>query len=95
MESFRDQPLVVLAEDDPDQSALVEHWIDEARMRSVVCADAESLIDTLELSLPDVVCLDAGLPGLRASQTMSLIRRRHPHVPVVMVTDDTLSLIHI
>ena len=91
MESCRDQPLVVRAEDDPDQSALVEHWIDEARMRSVVCADAESLIDTLELSLPDVVCLDAGLPGLRASQTMSLIRRRHPHVPVVMVTDDTCA----
>ena len=89
MESFGDGPLVVLAGDDPEQYARVAQWLRDAGMRPVVCPDAETFIDNLELRPPDVVCMDLGLPGLGGRQALDAVRRRHPHVPVVVLTGDT------
>ena len=89
MESFGDGPLVVFAEDDPEQYARVAQWLRDAGMRPVVCPDAETFIDNLELRPPDVVCMDLGLPGLSGRQALDVVRRRHPQVPVVMLTGDT------
>lgn len=91
MESFRDGPLVVLVEDNPEQSALVVQWLHDAGMRTLVCPDAETFVDNLEVRLPSVVCMDLGLPGLGGRQALDAVRRRHPHVPVIVLTSDTCA----
>ncbi|MBW2508726.1 MAG: sigma-54-dependent Fis family transcriptional regulator [Deltaproteobacteria bacterium] len=88
MESFPNDPLVMLVEDDPDQRALVGQWLRDEGMRTVECPDAETFLDSLDLTLPDVVCLDLGLPGINGRQALEAVQRQHPDIPVLMVTAD-------
>ena len=88
MDSFPDDPLVMLVEDDPDQRALVGQWLRNAGMRTVECPDAETFLDSLDLTLPDLVCLDLGLPGIDGRQALEAVHRQHPHIPVTMLTAD-------
>ena len=89
MQSFADDPLVMLVEDDPDQRALVGQWLRNTGMRTIECPDAETFLDSLELTLPDVVCLDVGLPGIDGRQALEAVHEQHPHIPVLMLTADT------
>jgi len=86
MASFRDGPLVVLAEHDPDQRALVTRWLNDAGMRTVDCPDAKSFLDNLDTTLPDLVCLDLGLPGIGAWEALDASLRQHPRIPVLVLT---------
>ncbi|MEM7434230.1 MAG: sigma-54 dependent transcriptional regulator [Myxococcota bacterium] len=89
MDRLNGPPLAVVVEDDPDQSALVKAWLEEEGLRVLVCGDAETFLDSLDLTLPDVVFLDLGLPGLSGREALQIVHRRHPHVPVVMLTAET------
>ncbi|MGB5811472.1 MAG: sigma-54 dependent transcriptional regulator [Polyangiales bacterium] len=86
MKPLQERPSIVVVEDNPDQSALVSRWLEADGMRVVVCPDGETFLDSLELTLPDVVCLDAGLPGVSGTEALDIVHRRHPHVPVLMLT---------
>jgi len=78
----------MLVDDDRDLRALVARWLSDAGMRTVECPDAESFLDSLDTTLPDVVCLDLGLPGMSGRQALERVRRQHPGVPVLMLTAD-------
>lgn len=89
MESFVNGPLVVLVEDNPDQRAAVAHWLRDAGMRTVECPDAQTFLDSLDLTLPDLVCLNLGTPGTGGRQALDAVRQQHPQVPVLVLADDT------
>lgn len=48
--------------------------------------DAESFIDSLEQSQPDLLLLDIGLPGMSGIQALHLIKEQFVHLPVIMIT---------
>jgi DNA-binding NtrC family response regulator len=83
---MRPGPLVTLVDDDPDLRALVGRWLRDEGMHTVECASAESFLESLEVSLPELVCMDIGLPGMTGPQALEAVQRRHPGVPVLMLT---------
>ena len=86
MEPLGARPFVTLVDDDQGWSASVARWLRNADMRTVECRDAGSFLDGLDTSLPDVVCLDLGLPGMSGLQALDAVRRQHPGVPVLVLT---------
>ena len=74
-------PLVLVADADP---ALVR-WLEEAEFGVVAASTAEALIDALSSSVPDLVLLDLGLPGLSGLDALRETRARHGTVPVVVL----------
>ena len=48
--------------------------------------DAESFIGDLDTVLPDVVLMDIGLPAMDGIQALSVIKKAHPELPVIMIT---------
>jgi DNA-binding NtrC family response regulator len=87
MQSIEDGPRVLVVEREAGQSALMESWLRDAGVRASSCADAEAFVERLELEVPDLVCMDLDVPGLR--QALELVRRRHPEVAVIVLTNDT------
>ena len=49
-------------------------------------ASAESALEAIDASPPDLVLLDIGLPGMSGVQALEIIKERHPEVIVVMIT---------
>lgn len=86
MESHGSGPLVVLVDRDHGPRAVVAEWLNDAGVRTVECSDAESFLNSLDTSLPDLVCLDCSLPGMSGRQALDAVRRQHPSVPVLMLS---------
>ncbi|MEM9491927.1 MAG: response regulator, partial [Myxococcota bacterium] len=82
-------PLILVVDDDPGYSALVQRWLQRSNFRVETHSDAESLLDALSRTLPDAVCLDLGLPGMGGMEVLPLIRQRHRTVPIIILTGDT------
>jgi len=79
-------PLVVFADDDEASRTIVSRWLSRADMRSVAYADAETMLAGLAGLLPDVICVDLGLPGMSGLEAIPRIRALHPRVPVLILT---------
>ncbi|MBT8467684.1 MAG: response regulator [Deltaproteobacteria bacterium] len=89
MEQFREGPLVVLVDDDPDMRILVAQWLNQAGIRTIECADAEAFLESLDTTVPDLVCLDLDLPHMSGREALDEVRRRHPITPVIMLTAES------
>ena len=82
------KPLVLVVDDDPEAAALVARWLELADLNVQVHASGESLLEALKTTLPDVICLDLGLPGISGLGVLQVVRQRHLTVPVVVLTGD-------
>ncbi len=87
MESPRAEPLVLLADCDVDSRSSIARWVTDARMRAVECADAHAFFDSLNTTMPDVVCVDLSLTGLSTRKAIEAVRQRHPSAAVLMLSD--------
>ena len=54
------------------------------RIRSF--ADAESALDAMASTLPDLILLDVGLPGMNGIEALGIIKSRDPNMLVIMIT---------
>ena len=54
------------------------------------CTDAfrsmEEALESLDRSLPDVALVDIGLPGMSGIEGISILKDRHPDLPMLMLT---------
>lgn len=78
---------VLLVEDNADHARLVSHILREkfAWTRSATLSEALALLEAASF---DAVLLDLGLPDASGVEGLIELRRRHPEVPVVVVTAD-------
>ena len=83
-----ESPLVLVVDDDATTVAIVTRWLEQAGFRTTSLASAEALLDALSTTLPDLILLDLGLPGLHGLDALREIRGRHSTVPVVVLTGD-------
>lgn len=51
-----------------------------------VFADAEKAIDSIQASLPDLILLDIGLPGMNGIEALATIKDLYPETLVIMIT---------
>jgi CheY-like chemotaxis protein len=77
---------VLLADDDPGTTALLQAAIESDRM---TCRCAANGLEALEIArkwLPDVAVLDVKMPGLDGYQVLASLRRETRRIPVLLLT---------
>ena len=83
-----DNPYVLVVEDDPDQSALLERGLGQRGFRVTSVRDARSALHRLTLERFDAVVSDLGLPGMRGDELLRLIRNVDKLLPFIMLTGE-------
>lgn len=80
---------ILLAEDDPDVSALVRHVLEADGYRVEVAADGADALRRFEESDPDLVVLDVMMPRLTGFEVLARLRELEDAgapVPVLMLS---------
>jgi signal transduction histidine kinase len=84
----RDQPTVVIIDDDAGLRVMVREALEQAGLEVEEAADGEQGVAVIESVLPDIVLLDVMMPKLDGFALCNKLRR-HPkfaHLPVMMIT---------
>ena len=83
------QPLILTIDDDPDLAAVISFHIRQWGLGSASVASAEELRLFLDHQAPAVMLMDVMLGDDDGSDLVAEVKRRLPHVPVIMITRDT------
>jgi signal transduction histidine kinase/DNA-binding response OmpR family regulator/predicted RNA-binding protein with RPS1 domain len=78
---------VLVVEDEEAQAASVAGWLRKLGQRVDVVGDAETAINFLEKTQPDIALVDVGLPGLSGTDLALHILEQWRDVKVVITTD--------
>lgn len=83
-----DKNLVMLVDDAPDNLKMLSTALDAAGYQVLVAIDGQSAIERVDFVVPDIVLLDAVMPGMDGFETCARLKA-HPaagDVPVVFMT---------
>jgi putative two-component system response regulator len=88
-----DQELVLIAEDDIANQALLARLLERAGYRSFAVGDGREALRAAMEETPDLVLLDIGLPGMSGLDVCRRLRAdpRTIALPIVLVTGQTAS----
>jgi len=88
-----DRAVVLIVDDTPDNLALLSDTLNDAGYAVLVALDGQSALQRLARVTPDVVLLDALMPGMDGFETCKLIKSdpRNRHLPVIFMTALTES----
>ena len=80
--------LVMLVDDAPDNLKMLSDALDQAGYMVLVATDGAQAIARMDFVLPDIVLLDAVMPGMDGFETCRRLKahRRAAQVPVVFMT---------
>ncbi|HEU4458633.1 MAG TPA: response regulator, partial [Methylibium sp.] len=80
--------VVLIVDDLPDNLALLHDALDESGYTVLVATSGAAALERAALSLPDVVLLDALMPGMDGFEVARRLKRdeRTAHVPIVFMT---------
>jgi len=83
-----DSKLVMLVDDVPDNLKMLSDALDQAGYMVVVAMDGASAIERLDYVVPDIVLMDAVMPGMDGFETCRRLKQHRlgSHVPVVFMT---------
>ena len=88
-----DRELVLVAEDDAANRALLSRLLERAGYRSITVGDGRDAIRAATDERPDLVLLDVGLPGMNGLDVCRRLRAdpRTVALPIILVTGQTAS----
>jgi putative two-component system response regulator len=88
-----ERELVLIAEDDIANQALLARLLERAGYRSVAVGDGRSALRAAMEERPDIVLLDIGLPGMDGLDVCRRLRAdpRTVALPIILVTGQTSS----
>ena len=83
-----DRHVVLIVDDVPDNLALLSDALDESGHIVLVATDGDSALERLQRITPDLILLDAVMPGMDGFETCRRIKllKHVDHVPVVFMT---------
>jgi two-component system response regulator AtoC len=81
-----DQTTVLVIDDDPGIREYLETLATRQGYGVYTAADGESALADLDRTSPDLITLDAVLPGMDGLETLRQIKQRMPDVPVIMLS---------
>ena len=93
------QPVILVAEDDPDLQSLLRHALESEGYAVYVAADGQEALDQYDALAPDLLILDIMMPRLSGFEVLRELRgdaARRQDVPVFVLTarsgeDDELT----
>jgi two-component system response regulator AtoC len=77
---------VLVIDDDPGIRDYLENLATRQGYRVFTAVDGESALEGLDTTKPDLITLDAVLPGMDGLETLRRIKQRAPEVPVIMLS---------
>ncbi|MGI4984197.1 MAG: response regulator [Janthinobacterium lividum] len=82
------QPVVLIVDDTPDNLSLLSSALDSAGYAVLVALDGRSALERMARIVPDVILLDAIMPGMDGFETCERIKANaaYRHVPVIFMT---------
>ncbi|SEA55163.1 PAS domain S-box protein [Variovorax sp. YR216] len=85
---------VLLVEDDPEVVAVVRQFLTSMDLEVLPCANGEQALQILENQSVDLLLTDVFLgPGLRGTEVAAKARRRHPGLPVLLMSGYSRELL--
>ena len=93
------QPVILVAEDDPDLQSLLRHALESDGYGVCIAADGQEALDQYDALSPDLLVLDIMMPRLSGFEVLRELRgddARRQDVPVLVLTsrsgeDDVLT----
>ncbi len=88
-----DRTVVLIVDDTPDNLALLSDTLQAAGYAVLVALNGQAALKCLAQVTPDVVLMDAMMPGMDGFETCRLLKldSRHAHLPVIFMTALTES----
>jgi phosphate regulon transcriptional regulator PhoB len=82
------KPKILIVEDDPDISELIQFNLEKAGYQTVRAEDGEQALRLAQKNPPDLILLDLLLPGLNGLEVCRRLKRdtAMQHIPIMMVT---------
>ncbi len=77
---------LLVVDDDPDMLRLISMRLNSAGYQVTAVTSAESALTQLEIEHPQLVLSDVRLPGRDGLALFDEIRKRHPSLPVILLT---------
>lgn len=88
MNESHPRDIVLVVEDSVDNLGMLMQALEEAGMTVLVAVDGDAALKLVEQITPDIVLMDAIMPGMDGFETTRLLKRNDSlsHVPVVFMT---------
>jgi DNA-binding NarL/FixJ family response regulator len=88
MENKEPRRIVLIVDDSPDTLRMLTDAIEDAGMTVLVALDGEQALSLIDRITPDVILMDAVMPGLDGFEVCRQIKQRSSfgHVPVIFMT---------
>ena len=88
MNETHPRDIVLVVEDSVDNLGMLMQALEEAGMTVLVAIDGETALELVEQITPDIILMDAIMPGMDGFETTRLLKRNDSlsHVPVVFMT---------
>ncbi|MDD2648728.1 MAG: response regulator transcription factor [Eubacteriales bacterium] len=89
---MREKPLVLVVDDDPNISRLVQLYLEKEGYDTAIAARGEEALELFKQKEPDLLILDIMLPGIDGLEVLRRIRK-DKNVPVIMLSakDETFD----
>lgn len=81
-------PTVLAVDDSRTIQALLDHHLKSHGYGTVICSSAEQALEHLAKSRPDMLIVDAVLPGMDGVDLIARVKSAHDlrHLPIIMIT---------
>lgn len=77
---------ILVVDDDTLMRRSLSLRLEQAGFRASTAASAEAALDQVQLSSPDLILLDIGLPGMDGLEALREFNQKLPAVPIIFVT---------
>jgi DNA-binding response OmpR family regulator len=77
---------ILIVDDDPGILSMLQLMLRLEGYDAIVCGDSRLVVDTMVREKPDLVLLDALMPGLDGIQVLDAVKAHGLTIPVILVT---------
>jgi DNA-binding NtrC family response regulator len=81
-----DTPRILVVDDDPGQRSLLSSFFRQQGFSTVLAESGAQALEALRGGRFDLMMSDVRMPGLSGLETLRLVRKEHPDLPVLLVT---------
>jgi DNA-binding NtrC family response regulator len=81
-----DTPRILVVDDDPGQRSLLNAFLRQQGFAAMLAESGTQALEALRGSRFDLMISDVRMPGLSGLETLRLVRKEHPDLPVLLVT---------